>query len=158
MGKEFTCNLGDTGDKGLVPGLGRSLGEGHGNLLQYSWGGSRILISSKNLQNSSWRILWTGEPSLQTIGLQRVEHDKRLSTQALYIMGDSQVVLRGRTYLPMQETQEMWVESLGRKIPWRRAWQPTLVFCVENPMDTGAWRVIVHRVTKSQTQLSMHAI
>ena len=116
------------------------------------------MISSKNLQNSSWRILWTGEPSLQTIGLQRVEHDKRLSTQALYIMGDSQVVLRGRTYLPMQETQEMWVESLGRKIPWRRAWQPTLVFCVENPMDTGAWRVIVHRVTKSQTQLSMHAI
>ena len=26
--------------------------------------------------------------------------------------------------------------------------------CLENSMDRGAWRVIVHRVTKSQTQLS----
>ena len=27
----------DAGDPGLVPGLGRSPGEGNGNLLQYSW-------------------------------------------------------------------------------------------------------------------------
>ena len=26
------------------------------------------------------------------------------------------------------------------KIPWRRAWQPTPVFLLENPMDRGAWR------------------
>ena len=25
--------------------------------------------------------------------------------------------------------------------------------CLENPMDTGAWWAIVHRVTKSQTRL-----
>ena len=25
--------------------------------------------------------------------------------------------------------------------------------CLENPMDTGAWWVIVHRVTKNQTRL-----
>ena len=25
--------------------------------------------------------------------------------------------------------------------------------CLENPMDRGAWWAIVHRVTKSQTQL-----
>ena len=25
--------------------------------------------------------------------------------------------------------------------------------CLENPMDRGAWRAIVHRVTKSQTRL-----
>ena len=35
MGKEFTCNTGDSG-VGLIPGLGRSLGGGNGNLLQYS--------------------------------------------------------------------------------------------------------------------------
>ena len=41
-----------------------------------------------------------------------------------------------------------------RKVPWRRAWQPTPVqSCLENTMDKGAWRVIVHRVTKSLTQL-----
>ena len=28
--------------------------------------------------------------------------------------------------------------------------------CLENPMDRGAWQGIVHRVTKSQTQLSRH--
>ena len=33
VGKEFECKA---GDMGLVPGLGRSPGEGHGNPLQYS--------------------------------------------------------------------------------------------------------------------------
>ena len=28
--------------------------------------------------------------------------------------------------------------------------------CLENPMDTGAWQFIVHRVGKSWTLLSMH--
>jgi len=34
VGKESTCNAGDTG---LIPELGRSTGEGIGNPLQYSW-------------------------------------------------------------------------------------------------------------------------
>ena len=33
VGKEPACNIGDLG---LIPGLGRSPGEGYGNLLQYS--------------------------------------------------------------------------------------------------------------------------
>ena len=64
VGKESTCNAGDTGDVGLIPVLGRSPGGGHGNPLQY--------------------------------------------------------------------------------------------FCLENPMDRGAWWATVQRVAKSQTQLSMH--
>ena len=32
-GKESACN---SGDMGLIPGLGRSPGKGHGNHLQYS--------------------------------------------------------------------------------------------------------------------------
>ena len=35
-GKESACNAGATGDAGLVPGLGRPSGVGHGNPLQYS--------------------------------------------------------------------------------------------------------------------------
>ena len=34
-GKKSTCNAGDTGDSGSVPGSGRSPGEGNGNPLQY---------------------------------------------------------------------------------------------------------------------------
>ena len=36
-GKESACNAGVAGDAGLIPGLGRSPGEGHGNPLQYSF-------------------------------------------------------------------------------------------------------------------------
>ena len=37
----------------------------------------------------------------------------------------------------------------------RRQWHPTSVlFCLENPMDRGAWQAAVHRVTKSWTRLS----
>ena len=35
-GKESTCNAGDTGDVGSIPGSRRSPGGEHGNLLQYS--------------------------------------------------------------------------------------------------------------------------
>ena len=31
---------------------------------------------------------------------------------------------------------------------------PLQYFCLENPMDGGAWRATVHEVTKSQTRLS----
>ena len=35
-GKESTCNAEDTGDAGLIPGLGQSSGGENGNPLQYS--------------------------------------------------------------------------------------------------------------------------
>ena len=42
--------------------------------------------------------------------------------------------------------QEMQVWSLSQKMPWGRAWQPTLAFLPREPMDRGAWQVAVHRV------------
>ena len=49
----------NAGDLGLIPGSGRSPGEGNGYPLQYL----------------AWRIPWTEEPGgLQSMGLQRVEH------------------------------------------------------------------------------------
>ena len=36
MTKELPANAGDVRDSGLIPGLGRSPGEGNGNPLQYS--------------------------------------------------------------------------------------------------------------------------
>ena len=42
-----------------------------------------------------------------------------------------------------------WAE----KISWRREWQP-VYSCLENSMDSGAWRGTVHGVAKSWTRLS----
>ena len=50
---------------------------------------------------------------------------------------------------PKRQSFDPWV----RKIPWRRGWQPTPVFLLENPMDREAWRATVHKVAKSQTRL-----
>ena len=36
--------------------------------------------------------------------------------------------------------------------------RPLQYSCLENPMDRGAWRAIVHRVTQSRTWLSTHSI
>ena len=36
-GKEQSASAGDVRDVGSIPGLGRSLGGGHGNPLQYSY-------------------------------------------------------------------------------------------------------------------------
>ena len=46
---------------------------------------------------------------------------------------------------------ETRVQSWGREIPWRRAWQPTQYSCLENPIDRGDWRAIVHGVAESDT-------
>ena len=37
MGKNTPDNAEETGDKGLIPGLGRSPGETNGDPVQYSW-------------------------------------------------------------------------------------------------------------------------
>ena len=41
-GKESTCNAGDVGEMGLIPGLERSPGGGNGNPLQFSCLGNSI--------------------------------------------------------------------------------------------------------------------
>ena len=40
-----------------------------------------------------------------------------------------------------------------RKIPWKKAWQPTPVFLPGKPMDRGAWRSRAHGVAETWTQL-----
>ena len=52
----------------------------------------------------------------------------------------------------MQETQ---VRSLGQEdSPGGGHGNPLQYSCLGNPMDRGAWKVIVHGIPKSQTQLS----
>ena len=44
------------------------------------------------------------------------------------------------------------IPGLGRS-PGEGHGNPFQYSCLENPMDGGAWRAIVHRVAKSRTQL-----
>ena len=36
---------------------------------------------------------------------------------------------------------------------WRRKWQPTLVFVLENPRNRGAWWAAIYGVAQSRTRL-----
>jgi len=76
-----------------------------------------------------------------------------------YLQTSQVVLVVKKTCLPSQEAQEMWIRSLGQEDPLEKNGNPLQYFRLENPMDRGAWRAIVHRVAKSQTrlkQLSMH--
>ena len=53
-GKESACNA---GDPGLIPGLGRSPGEGNGNPLQYSWAS---LVAQTVYNLTAMRETWDG--------------------------------------------------------------------------------------------------
>ena len=59
--KNSPANAGEARDLGLIPGSGRSLGEGNGSPLQYS-----------SLENSMGRGDWW---AIQFMGPQRVGHD-----------------------------------------------------------------------------------
>ena len=57
----------NAGDAGLIPGSGRSPGEGNGNPLQYS----------------RWETLWTEEPcGLQSMGSQESDITERLNNSS----------------------------------------------------------------------------
>ena len=44
----------------------------------------------------------------------------------------------------------MWVQSLGREdSPGGGHGHPLQCSCLENPMDTGAWWAVLHRVAES---------
>ena len=55
-GKESTCNVGDLG---LIPGSGRSPGEGHGNPLQY-------YCLENPMDWGAWQAVVHGVPKSQT--------------------------------------------------------------------------------------------
>ena len=54
--------------------------------------------------------------------------------------------------LPMQETQETQVQSVGLEdLLEEGTGNPLECSCLENPMYRGAWQAMVHRVAKSWT-------
>ena len=54
-------------------------------------------------------------------------------------------------HLPVQETQEMWVQSLGQEAPLKeKVGTLSSVLAQRNPMDRAAWWATVHRIAKSR--------
>ena len=72
----------------------------------------------------AWKIPWTEEPGrLRSMGSLTVGHDRA-------------TLLSFFTFMH-----------------WRRKWQPTPVFCLENPRDKGASWAAVYGVAQSRTRL-----
>ena len=67
--KNPPANAGDTGDAGLILGLGGSPGKGNGNPLQYSC-----------LENSMLLLAWRSLASYSPLGSKELDVTERLST------------------------------------------------------------------------------
>ena len=66
----------------------------------------------------------------------------------------SPMALVVRTHLPMQEMQEMWVQSLGREDPLEKEMaNHSRILAWRIPQTEEPWWATVHRLTKSQTWL-----
>ena len=83
-GKESACNAGDTGDVGLIPGSGRSPGEGnaaHSSVLD-------------------WEIPWTEEPGrLQSMGSQQSDTTECMELTHKCSSGRSQKTIYFKDFL-----------------------------------------------------------
>ena len=90
VGKEPTCSAGDIWDEGLIPGLGRSPGEGNGNPLQYfclknplDRGGWRATLQrDKESDKTEWLSMHTCDEMLFSL-------KKEVNTGICHHMGEN---------------------------------------------------------------------
>ena len=59
-------------------------------------------------------------------------------------------------FLNLNKHDKGSISGLGRS-PGEGNGNPCQYSCLENPMDSGAWRATVHGIAESRTQLSAHA-
>ena len=108
----------------MIPGSGRSAGEGIGYPLQYCWA---FLVAQMVKNPPATRETWV--PSLDW----EDPLEKRKATHSS--------ILAWRIQWTVQSIRE------GNGNPLQYS-------CLENPMDRGAWWAAVHAVAKSRTRLS----
>ena len=125
--KESACSAGDTGDRGLILGSGRSPGAGHGNPLQYSC-----------LDRGAWQATVLGITKSQTWLKQLSMH--AVVKNLLAYVGDA-----GDTGS---------IPGSGRP-PGEGNGNPLQYSCLGNSMDRRVWWDAVHGVTKSWTWLRL---
>ena len=139
-GKEPPANARNRRNAGLIPGLGRSPGGGHGTPLQYS-------CLENPMDRGAWRLQSIGSQSwtwLSDFHLQPLLQGYPGSTDC------KEVTCQCRRH------KRLGFNPRVGKIPWRRAWQPTPEFL---PGESHGQRSLmgyrsVYRVTKSGTHLN----
>ena len=139
----------NTRDPGLIPGSGRSPGEGNGNPLQYS-------CLENPMDGGVW---WVTAHGIAKSWIRL--SDFTFTFSFFYIVRASQVSL-GIKILPANagDTGEAGsIPGLGRSLGGGHG-KPLQDSCLENPMGRGTLWATVHGITKSWAwlkQLSMHA-
>ena len=128
MGKESTCNVGDVGS---IPRLGRSPGERKSYPLQYSGleNSMDCIVHGVTTQLSDFQ---TNKQKTTPLGLPRWLNTEKSTCNA----GDTG---------DMGSFPGSGRSSAGGNV------NPLQYSCLENPMDRGTWRAIVHGVSKSLT-------
>ena len=130
-GKESTCNA---GGPGLIPGSRRSPGEGIGYPLQYSWASLVVQLVKKpsagiGMGNTCKSMADSCQWLIHVNVWQKpLQYCKVISLQLVKINGKK----KKRNLQFGRPGFDPWVG----KIPWRRTWQPSLVFLPGEPLWT----------------------
>ena len=166
--KKSPANAGDIRDSVWVPGLGRSPGGGHGNPSQYSC-----------LENPTGQRSLAGEGPQGSNELDMTEATQHACMHIKYQSSVQQHIFfvlfivnilhnnnennnnNFRTFSGVSDGKEHVCKAgdlgsthtLGRS-PGERNGYPLQYSCLENSMDRGAWRAVVHGVAKSWKRMS----
>ena len=100
-------------------------------------------LSRVRLLATPWTAAYQAPPSM---GFSRQEYWSGVPLLSLYAPLMTDYILVAQLVKNPPDNAGDARDSWGRKIPWRRKWQPTPVFLPGNPMDWGDWWVIVHVV------------
>ena len=137
QGKESTYNVGDLG---LLLGAGRSPGEGNGNPLQYSCLGNPM---------DRWRSLdsyspWCRKDSGMKMWLTYKNHSPGGAS------GKEPACHARDLYKRSGSIPQDWRRSRGLgRCPGEGNGNPLQYSCLEDPIDKGAWKATVHKISKS---------
>ena len=140
----------------MIPGSGRSSGEGNGNPLQYS-------CLENSMDREAWWATVHGVAKSWTRLKQLTHTSDFLVTRSFYLhfywglgvlFGASHwLVVKNLPVSAGDVRDSGLIPGLGRSSGGGHG-NPVQYSCLENPMDRGAWWVSVHRVAKGQTQQS----
>ena len=131
-GSEVKASACNAGDLGLIPGSGRSPGEGNGSPLQYS-------CLENPMDGGAWWATVHGVTKSRT----RLSDFTHSTPSGGSVMKNPPANARDMSSIPG------WGRSLGEGNG-----DPLQYSCLEHPMDRGAWWATVHVVAKSRTRVS----